>query len=122
MRIRSKLALGLASLLLAAAVPAHHAEPVYDLKNPIAIRGQVTRVEWSNPHVYLHVRVATGRGVEEEWLVELASPNTLKRRGWRKDTAGAGAMITCTGGRSRSGARTMRAITVELSDGKRLKG
>jgi hypothetical protein len=59
--------------------------------------------------------------VPEEWLIELASPNTLKHRGWEAAVR-AGDMITCTGGRSRSGARTMRAITIELPDGRRLKG
>lgn len=106
-----------------AAMPAvaHHAEPLYDLKNPTPIKGQVTRVEWENPHVYVHVIVTTEKG-PEDWAIELSSPNTLKHRGWQETTLRPGDAITCTGGRSRSGARTMRAITIELPDGKRLKG
>ena len=114
--IRIVLALALAALAIA-----HHAEPLYDMKSPATIQGTVNRVEWSNPHVYLYLRVSNDKGQPEEWVVELTSPNALKRYGWTSTTLKPGDSVTCTGGRARSGARALRASNVRLPDGKRLK-
>jgi hypothetical protein len=117
-------ALFLAGLWMVTAVPAfaHHAEPLYDLKNPTTVSGVVTRVEWSNPHAYLYVNVKNEKGEVEEWSIELNSPNSLKRNGWISNAVKTGDHVVCTGGRAKIGARTMRAITIELADGKKLKG
>ena len=100
---------------------AHHAEPLYDMKNPTTVKGVVSRVEWANPHVYLYLNVKNDKGETEAWSIELTSPNTLKRYGWTSTTVKAGDSITCTGGRAKSGAKTLRSATVELPDGKKLK-
>ena len=117
-------ALFLASLWIVTIVPAfsHHAEPLYDLKNPTTVSGVVTRVEWSNPHAYLYVNVKSDKGEVEEWSIELTSPNSLKRNGWTNNAVKVGDQVACTGGRAKTGARTMRAITIERAGGKKLKG
>jgi hypothetical protein len=104
------------SFLVSMPVRAHHAEPLYDMKNPSTVKGLVGKVEWGNPHVYLYVSVK-----DEAWSLELTSPNSLKRYGWKNDTVKAGDEIACTGGRAKSGARTMRCATVDLPDGRKLK-
>lgn len=121
--MRRILARFVASLLLLATMPvrAHHAEPLYDMKNPSTIRGVVGKVEWGNPHVYVYLSVKNDRGGEEAWSLELTSPNSLKHYGWKNDTVKPGDEIACTGGRAKSGARTMRCATIELPDGRKLR-
>lgn len=106
-----------------AAVPAlaHHAVSLYDMKNPITVRGVVSRLEWTNPHAYVYLTVKNDRGQEEEWAVELDSPSGLVHRGWSRDTLKPGDAITCHGGRSKTGARAMKSATVELPGGQKLR-
>lgn len=121
--MRRMLAVLIASLLLLAAMPvrAHHAEPLYDMNNPSTVSGEVGKVEWGNPHVYIHLSVKNDRGGGDEWSLELTSPNSLKHYGWKSDTVKPGDEISCTGGRSKTRARTMRCATVELLDGRKLR-
>jgi hypothetical protein len=121
--MRRMLAVSIASLLLLAAMPvrAHHAEPLYDMKNPSTVSGEVGKVEWGNPHVYLYVSVKNDRGGGDEWSLELPSPNSLKHHGWKSDTVKPGDEISCTGGRAKTRAKTMRCAVVELPDGRKLK-
>lgn len=121
--MRRMLIVLIASLLLLAATPvrAHHAEPLYDMNNPSTVRGEVGKVEWGNPHVYIYLSVKNDRGGGDEWSLELTSPNSLKHYGWKNDTVKPGDEIACTGGRSKTRARTMRCATVELPDGRKLK-
>lgn len=100
---------------------AHHAEPLYDMKHPVTITGVVSRVEWSNPHVYLYLNVNSERGATEEWSIELTAPHSLQHYGWTNTTVRPGDRVTCTGGRSKSGARALRGAMVQLPDGRRLK-
>ncbi len=121
--MRRTLACFVASLLLLAATPvrAHHAEALYDMKNPSTVSGEVGKVEWGNPHVYVHLSVKNERGGGDEWSLELTSPNSLKHYGWKSDTVKPGDEITCTGGKAKSGARTMRCAEVGLADGRKLR-
>jgi hypothetical protein len=113
----------LAGLLLVASgvAWAHHAESLYDLKNPITLKGVVTKVDWSNPHAYLRLSVKSDKGETEAWSVELSSLSTLKRNGWTSATVKVGDEITCTGGRAKGGAKAMRGLEVDLADGRKLK-
>ena len=75
--------------LLTAAVPllGHHSfAPEYDAARPMELKGTVTRVEWTNPHVRFYIDVRDASGKVENWNLEMASPNVLSRNGWRKDT------------------------------------
>jgi hypothetical protein len=100
---------------------AHHSVSMYDMANPTTVNGSVERVEWTNPHAYIYLMVKNPQGIAEEWAIEIDSPNFLKHNGWTSTTVKAGDTITCTGGRAKNGARTMRCTTVKLADGQELR-
>ncbi len=110
-------------LLSAAPSPAHHSVSMYDMANPTTVTGVVERVDWTNPHAYIYVKVSTvaggaaKSGAGEEWAVEIDSPNFLKHNGWTSTTLKPGDTATFTGGRAKDEARTMRCTTVKLSSG-----
>jgi len=94
---------------------------MYDMTNPVTVKGVVERLEWTNPHAYLYVKVRDSQGNVEEWSIEMDRPDFLKHNGWTNNTVKPGDMITCTGGPAKSGARTMRCTTVELANGEKLR-
>ena len=80
--------LGGAALLFSASVPvlAHHAFGAeFDANRPVLLKGKVTKVEWVNPHAWIHLAVPKTDGTSEEWMVEGGTPNTLLRRGLTRD-------------------------------------
>jgi len=91
------------------------------MENPLTLKGVVERLEWTNPHAYIYVKVKDDRGNEVEWAVEINSPNFLKHNGWTRETIKPGDVITFTGGPAKSGAKTMRCTTVELASGEKLR-
>ncbi len=121
--MRTKRALWATLALLLASLPliAHHSVSMYDMRNPTTVKGVVSRVEWTNPHAYLYVNVKNDKGQVEEWAIEIDSPNFLKHNGWTSSTVKPGDTITCTGGRAKTGATTMRCTTVELANGEKLR-
>lgn len=121
--IKSALIIAMLSLAVAAGSPAlaHHSVSMYDMANPTTVNGSVERVEWTNPHGYIYLMVKNQQGVAEEWAIEIDSPNFLKHNGWTSTTVKAGDTITCTGGRAKNGARTMRCTIVKLADGQELR-
>ena len=75
--------------VLAAAVPAlaHHAfSAEFDATKPVRLEGVITKMEWINPHAWMHVDVTAADGTVESWMVEAGPPGALVRRGWRKDS------------------------------------
>ena len=73
----------------AAVVPvmAHHSFAAeFDAKKPVKLRGTVTKMEWINPHSWIHIDVKTPDGKVEQWMVEGGAPNALLRRGWNKNS------------------------------------
>ena len=74
-----------AAVALLAGTPraeAHHAFAAeFDAKQPITLRGTVTRVEWINPHTWIHIDVKDADGQVVEWMIEGGTPNTLLRAG-----------------------------------------
>ena len=90
-------ALGL--LLTVKPVSAHHAFAAeFDAKKPVKLRGTVTKMEWINPHAWIHIDVKKedGSGVDE-WMIEAGTPNTLLRRGFTKDSLKVGTEILVDG-------------------------
>ena len=122
MTVKSRALAALFALGLAAAPAlAHHSLALYDLTNPLTVKGVVTRVEWNAPHVHLYLDVKDSKGAVEEWVIEMDRPDFLTRNGWTSSTVKPGDIIACTGGPAKSGAKAMRCTTVELANGQKLR-
>ena len=104
----------------AARALAHHSVALYDTDNLATVKGVVTKIEWTSPHVFVYFAVDEN-GESVEWSMELDPPVLLRRYGWSKETVNVGDTITCTGAPARSGAKTMRGAIVELQDGTQLR-
>lgn len=93
-----------AVLLLAGAVPAlaHHAfGGEFDQDRPLLLKGKVVKVEWVNPHAWIHLEVLKPDGAKEEWMVEGGSPNSLLRHGVTRDSLPVGTEIVVDGYQAR---------------------
>ena len=112
-----------AFVCLAITVPAlaHHSIALYDTDHLVTIKGVVTRIEWTSPHVFVFFKPDDTAAQGEEWSMELDPPVLLRRYGWSKDTVKVGDAISCTGAPARSGAKAMRGAIVELADGTQLR-
>ena len=105
-----------------APVAAHHAFAAeFDADRPVDFTGRVTRVEWVNPHVWIHIDVELDDGTTEEWAFEGGTPNTLFRRGFTRRSLEAGTEVHVDGYQAKDGTNRAngRDITL-LSDGTRL--
>jgi hypothetical protein len=111
-----------AGLLLAAVpVAAHHAFAAeFDATKPIALKGTVTRMEWINPHTWIHVDVKKPDGTLESWMIEGGPPNALYRRGFTKDSLPIGAEILVEGFRAKDGSMRGNGRDITFSDGRKL--
>lgn len=113
--------LGLALVGTTQPLLAHHSTAMYDMANPVTVTGVVKRFEWTNPHAYIYLDVKNDKGETEEWTIEMMSLNHLKGYGWSRDLVKPGDVISCTGGRAKSGLPAMLSSLMKLADGRMIK-
>jgi len=108
-------------LITPATLLAHHSVGgTFDAEKPVSVEGVVTKVEWFNPHIWIYVSVTAADGSNAEYQCEGSSPNSLRRRGWSKDSLKQGDNIAVEGILSRSDPYSCYAQVVRLEDGTRL--
>ena len=108
-------------LLTAMPVVAHHAfSAEFDADKPIHLQGKVTRVEWINPHAWIHIDVPQQDGTMVRWMIEGGNPHNLFRRGFSKDIIPVGLEIVVDGYASKDGSRRANGRDLTLPDGRTL--
>ena len=95
---------------------AHHSFAAqYDDKKPVKMAGTVTKVEWTNPHVYLFVDVPQKGGRTASWGFEMGPPHMLQKAGWKKNSLAIGEAVSVEGWQARDGSNTANARRVTRS-------
>ncbi len=110
------LSAGVAAAIGSAAALAHHAFGAeFDPNRPLVLRGPVTKVEWVNPHTWIHMEVQKEDGSTEDWMVEGGTPNTLLRNGLNRRSLEPGTRIVVDGyqAKDRSNRANGRNVTLE---------
>ena len=119
MRTRTIAGLVMVGLVALAAAPvvAHHAfSAEFDADRPLQLTGEVTRVEWINPHAWIHIETAEG----ERWMIEGGTPNTLFRRGFTRDSLLIGTEIVVDGYQAKDGTNKANGRDLTFMDGRKL--
>ena len=101
---------------------AHHAfGSEFDANAPILLKGKIVKIEWVNPHTWIHVEVVKADGTKEVWMIEGGSPNTLLRRGANKNTFPEGTEVVVDGYQARDHSeKRANARNVTFPDGRKL--
>jgi Family of unknown function (DUF6152) len=108
-------------LALPVGVQAHHAFAAeFDASKPFKIRGTVVKMEWINPHTWLHLDVKRPDGKIERWMIEGGPPNALYRRGFTKTSIPEGAELVVEGFRAKDGSLRGNGRELTFADGRRL--
>jgi hypothetical protein len=123
MKTRHVSFLAASAALLLACVPvfAHHSfEAEFDVKQPVTLKGTVTKVEWTNPHVWIYLDVTNEQGAVDHWQCENGAPNALARMGWTRHSLNVGDQVTIEGFRAKNNDRTANARQIILPDGRKV--
>jgi hypothetical protein len=112
-------------IVIAVSVPAvlraHHAFAAeFDASKPFKIRGTIVKMEWINPHTWLHLDVKRPDGKTERWMIEGGPPNALYRRGFNKNSLPQGAELIVEGFRAKDGSLKGNGRELTFADGRRL--
>lgn len=124
--MRMKLAIGMVGLGMclvgsAVSVRAHHAFAAeFDANKPIEFSGTITKMEWTNPHVWLHMDVKKADGATESWAFEAGTPNVLFRRGFTKESLLPGTKIKVEGYQAKDGTHRGNGRDLTFADGKKM--
>jgi Family of unknown function (DUF6152) len=114
--------LALSGFVISRPLLAHHSSAAYDMEHPVNMKGVVTNMEWTNPHVFIFLDVKDDNGSAEEWRVEGNSPNMLVRTGWKREMIKAGDQILVNGAPAKNGSKVMRLVTLTLANGQKYDG
>lgn len=108
-------------VVVPATLSAHHSFAAeYDASKQVTLKGKVTKVDWVNPHSWVHIDVTDADGKVTHWSCETAPPNILYRQGWRRDSLKEGDEVTIDGFLAKDASATMTARTVTLSSGRKM--
>jgi hypothetical protein len=119
--MKQLLALLIAGVLAPLPALAHHSFAAeFDAAKPVTVKGEVQKVEWTNPHIWIYVDTKNAGGQAERWQCEGGSPNTLARQGWSRETLKPGDQVTIEGFRAKNGSTTCNSRTVKTAEGKTL--
>jgi hypothetical protein len=121
-RIPAELLIPVLALLAGARpVSAHHAFAAeYDANRKVLLTGNVTKIDWTNPHAHFFLDVRDGSGKVSTWDLELTSPNTLQRGGWTRKSLKVGDVVTVNGYLAKDGTNLAHARDIRLADGRRV--
>jgi hypothetical protein len=122
MGIDRRALLACALLLAAGAVAvAHHSfSAEFDSNQPVQLRGTVVRVEWINPHTWIHLDVKRDNGAVERWMIEGGTPNTLLRRGLTRNSLPQGTEVVVDGYKAKNGTNRANGRDITFPDGRKL--
>ena len=124
MRTRTAVAMAVVGGLLAGASAralAHHAFAAeFDANAPVEMTGTVVRMEWVNPHTWIHIDVAQPDGTAQRWMIEGGPPTSLLRRGFTKRSLLAGTEVFVEGFRAKDGSNKANGRDVTFADGSKL--
>lgn len=110
-----------AALALSLQALAHHAfSAEFDANKPVKLRGNVVKMDWINPHAWLHLDVKSPDGKVVSWMIELGPPNALLKRGWNKQSVPAGLEVLVEGYQAKDGALRANGRDVTFPDGRKM--
>ncbi len=124
--MRTKIVVALAGCALGLALAdasgsAHHAFAAeFDANKPVKMKGTVTKMEWLNPHVWLHMDVKKPDGKVENWAFEAGTPSVLFRRGFTRKSLLPGTVVLIDGYQAKDGSRRANGRDITFEDGKKL--
>lgn len=92
--MRNHASIAAAGMLTASLALAHHSFAMFDLSKTVTLQGTVKDFRWTNPHVFIQLLVKNENGTDEEWSIEMTSPEHLSRAAWRPGTLKPGDEVT----------------------------
>lgn len=121
MRTNLLVMIGIGVLMASASLVAHHSFAAeFDANQKLTLRGTITRIEWINPHSWIHLDVLRPDGSVDKWMIETGNPGGLIRRGFTKKSVPSGAEIVVVGFRAKDGSLKANGLDVTFADGRKV--